>query len=263
MARTSVAAQTTEVGVLGKLDRYWEIFVGSVLAANGTLTTLEINCDPRLTALCSTYAGFPVYLTLGPTTQGLSQKPTSVSSGPDGVYREGWTERCEITSSTQGALCETTLSGLWSNQQGTTRTTYSMSEDIPASAMITAKLKVTGGVDLLSTPATTPAAKLPSHTGKLLTSTSIPVTKAHTPMAWVAGPVIGAFAGGLLIIGMAIWYLKWRTTTKSTFKDNPSGKKECKPGLRTELPGLNNLTDDHPPKLDRAELSGRTIYEAP
>jgi hypothetical protein len=100
MATTSVAAQTTEVGVLGKLDRYWEIFVGSVLAANGTLTTLEVNCDPRLTDLCSTYAGFPFYLTLGPTTQGLSQTPTSVSSGPDGVYMAGSTELCEITSST-------------------------------------------------------------------------------------------------------------------------------------------------------------------
>jgi hypothetical protein len=138
-----------------------------------------------------------------------------------------------------------------------------MNENIPASAMITAKLKVTGGIDLLSTPTPTTAAKLPSHTDKLLTSTSIPITKAHTSMAWVAGPVIGAFTGGLLIIGMAIWYLKWRTTTKSTFKDNPSGKKECKSGLRKELPVLNDLTDNPLLKLDRAELSGRAIHEVP
>jgi hypothetical protein len=65
-----------------------------------------------------------------------------------------------------------------------------------------------------------------------------------------------------LIIGIAIWYLKWRTTTKSTFKDNPSGE-VCKPKLRAELPVLNNQTDNPLPKLDRAELSGRTIHEAP
>ncbi|KAJ6019705.1 hypothetical protein N7522_001772 [Penicillium canescens] len=102
MAETSVTVQTTEVGVIDiPFGDYWKPLVGSVLATNDSLTTLEVNCHPSMTASCSTYGGLPVYLTLGPSTQErLAQIPS--------VQR--WTERCEITSSTKGALCETTVS---------------------------------------------------------------------------------------------------------------------------------------------------------
>jgi hypothetical protein len=80
--------------------------------------------------------------------------------------------------------------------------------------------------------------------------------------AWIAGPILGAFSGVSLIIGMFIWHIKGKRSTR-TIENVQAGslvmlqdKPPSLPEYKAELPA-HDLK-----RPDPVELPGDGIYEA-
>ncbi|KAJ5461615.1 uncharacterized protein N7458_003167 [Penicillium daleae] len=266
-----VAAQTTEVGVLQPVKDFWNPFVGSVVATNGSLTTIEVNCLASSATSCPTYVALPYYLTIGPSTQGLYGWTTALPYTESSVvyYAKSMTQQCEITSITQGASCKTTESEFWSGGDTTTRSSWAITSSTPADRLTMATLTVNGGLQLLQSPISSPIPTMITttthggQTNSLPTAATMMSQEESSSKAWIAGPILGAFAGVSFIIGMVIWHIKRKTSTRTVENvqagplDMTQEKPPSLPEYKAELPA-HDLK-----RLDPVELPGDGIYEAP
>jgi hypothetical protein len=257
MTEENSVTQISGVAVLQTSMDYWKPLVGTVVDTDGSLTTLEVNCYPDETSSCSIYVGLPFSLTLGPSTQGRLRKPRTTSDYGK-VYALSSTERCLIISSTQGALCETTVSEFWSSKGSTSTSIYSGTDYTEAAALTVARLAVSGREVVRSSETTTSSAKESLQTRDILTSNLINGTNRRDSKAWIAGPVLGALIGVTLIFGITIWYLRWRRSLSITSDNNHHGEQHVLADKIAETQAIRNPNLDSP-----AELQGHTIHEGP
>lgn len=272
VCRKDVAAQTTEVGVLQPTKDFWNPLVGSVMATNGSLTTIEVDCQASRTTLCPSYVAFPYFLTIGPSTQELYGWTTALPYTESSVvyYAKSMTQQCEITSITQGASCKTTESEFRSGGGRTTRSSWTITASTLRDGLTMATLTITGGVQLLQSTISSPTLAMttstthPVETDSLPTAAGMKTAKESSSKAWIAGPILGAFAVVFLIIGILVWYSKRKTSTRTRIEDyqaesldKTQEKPPSLPEYKAELPA-NDLKRPEP-----VELPGGGIYEAP
>lgn len=216
---TQSQLQSTEVDILfpaldGTNLNYLE---GSVVNVNASTTTILIDCRSSATAQCSS-SGYilPQTLTAGPSFQGYYYDITSYYNRT--IYIVTGTLDCNMTSSTLGASCYSSLSNWVSSGTNSSSTVWSTTVSISSFNLKYNTLTVSSGLEKLQTTATA------ASPGQTMTSTSTPTTTTTTAStlennspskAWIAGPVIGAVVGLALVAAVAFWCVGQRRRSKA------------------------------------------------
>ncbi|KAJ5986310.1 hypothetical protein N7451_010675 [Penicillium sp. IBT 35674x] len=261
VAVANAAAQTTECGALHflfpKIDM--SLVEGSVISADSTATTIEVDCRSDFTNIC-TSSGYvlPQTFTSGPSNQGKHFDATSYFANTMWITYASLD--CDITSTSLGASCARTTSSLLSSSSSSTSTT--LSDSITLSPTLTYKtLTVMSGLEKLRTTSTgviNTITSAPTVTATSTTSTSDKSVSSSSE-AWIAGPVIGGVAGVALAAALAFWLIRRRR--KSNIGAEDIAHQEL-PGDHQppELPG-NSIPAELPGHKsdDKAELSGPNV----
>lgn len=190
---------------------------GSVMSADATATTYQIDCRSSVTKQC-TSSGYllPQTLTAGPSFQDFHYDVTSFWNST--IYIVTGTLDCNMTGSTLGASCYFSTSTWISSGTTNASSVFTTSASISSANLKYNTLAVPSGLENL--PVETAATNAsPGHTG---TSTSKPTTTAamasehpSSSKAWIAGPVIGAVAGLALATVAAFWFTSRRRNNKA------------------------------------------------
>ncbi|KAJ6114699.1 hypothetical protein N7486_000477 [Penicillium sp. IBT 16267x] len=231
IAITSAAAQTTEIGVIDYLltDVIMSHLKGSVISADSTATTVEVDCRSEFTHLCtSSIYILPQTFTSGPSIQGISFDVTSYIAST--ILIASARAKCDITSTSLGASCVRATS-LWYSS-GSSSNSSRVSGPVTLSPTLTYKtLAVVSGLEKLRTTSTagsnaSPGATATTTSAPTATATSTtPTSEKYTSSsskAWIAGPVIGVVAGVALAAALAFWLIQRRRKSNADAGGIPS-----------------------------------------
>ncbi|KAJ5913741.1 hypothetical protein N7504_002624 [Penicillium tannophilum] len=219
----STATSTTTIHLMERLiTENMTLLEGSVISADATATTLELDCQSSAYSICTSSGMlWPQTVTVGPSIQGMNFDITTYYGST--LWIVSGNASCKVTNSSMGADCVISTSSWYS--AGTTVNSSSVDGATitldPTLAFAT--IPVVSGLEKLAATTTTDAS--PASTA---TATSAPNTAAATATntspasssssssssnAWIAGPVVGAIAGVALVGALAFWY--FRRTRKS------------------------------------------------
>ncbi|CAI7631452.1 unnamed protein product [Penicillium glandicola] len=229
----AATSQSTEVAILfpGLNEMDLNNVEGSVVSADATATTIQIDCRSSATNIC-TSSGYllPQTLTAGPSFQDFHYDVTSFWNST--IFIVTGTLDCNMTGSTLGASCYFSTSTWVSSGTETKSSIYTTTASISSLNLKYNTLAVLSGLDNLPTETAATNAS-PGLTG---TSTSTPTATAATTSehhssskAWIAGPVIGAVAGLALITAALFWFVSRRRkeeTTESVYWSPTKGTPE-------------------------------------
>ncbi|CAI7606704.1 unnamed protein product [Penicillium pancosmium] len=207
-------AQTTDVDILfpGLHDMNMNDVEGSVVSADASTTTIQIDCRSSATNQC-TSSGYllPQTLTVGPSFQDFHYDVTSFWNKT--IFIVTGTLDCNVTGSTLGASCYFSTSTWISSGTNSKSSVFATTASISSFNLKYNTLAVSSGLENLPI-ATTATNASPGHTR---TSTSTPTTTAamasehhSSSEAWIAGPVVGAVAGLALAAAAAFWFVSRR-----------------------------------------------------
>ncbi|CAI7623118.1 unnamed protein product [Penicillium crustosum] len=217
LVAAATTPQSTNVDILFPAlhDMDFNNVEGSVMSADATATTYQIDCRSSATKQC-TSSGYllPQTLTVGPSFQNFHYDVTSFWNKT--IFIVTGTLDCNMTGSTLGASCYFSTSTWVSSGTTNTSSVFTTSASISSANLKYNTLAVPSGLENL--PVETAATNAsPGHTG---TSTSKPTTTAATTSehhssskAWIAGPVIGAVAGLALATVAGFWFISRRQGT--------------------------------------------------
>lgn len=262
MVEAATTVQSTEVNILhpGLYGMNMKDLEGSVVSADVTATTIQIDCRSSVSKQCLS-AGYilPQTLTSGPSLQEFHYDVTSFYNST--IYIITGTLDCNVTGSTLGASCYFSTSTWISSGMNATSSAWSTATSISSFNLKYNTLTVSSGLEKLSTEAAATSAS-PGHTG---TSTSTPTTTAApTPEnhssseAWIAGPVIGAVAGLALAAAAAFWCAsRRRKTNEDTMYWNPTEGTPAVSEHQAHMPARNTRAQELSAKTELAELSAQ------
>ncbi|KAE8155099.1 hypothetical protein BDV25DRAFT_135142 [Aspergillus avenaceus] len=206
-------------------------YVASIVDVNWDRndTTLVVQC-PR-TALGECKVAGPLSITNGPSTFvaafDYTGTVTTAQESSTAYYIVHAATNCDITASVSIASCLFSGSQYLTADGTATTQTFTGSTQLGASQITSQAIRITGGIEKLVSPTLTP------------TSTSTPEpTSSSSSKAWIAGPVIGAVAGVIIIFGGVYWMLRRRkyqaAATDAPAIDNLATEFEDR---KPELPG--------------------------
>lgn len=262
MVATATVVQSTEVSILfpGLHGMNMNDLEGSVVSADVTATTIQIDCRSSVTNQCHS-SGYilPQTLTGGPSFQEFHYDVTSFYNST--IYIITGTLDCNMTGSTLGASCYFSTSTWISSGMNATSSAWSTATSISSFNLKYNTLTVSSGLEKLPTKTAATNAS-PGHTG---TSTSTPTTTAATTPehhssseAWIAGPVIGAVAGLALAAAAAFWYVsRRRKTNADPVYWNPTEGKPEGSEHQAYMPVQNTQAEELPATSAPAELSAQ------
>ncbi|KAJ5984726.1 hypothetical protein N7481_006825 [Penicillium waksmanii] len=253
-------AQSTNVNILfpGLHGMNMNDVEGSVVSADATATTIQIDCRSSATSQC-TSSGYllPQTLTAGPSFQDFHYDVTSFWNKT--IYIVTGTLDCNVTGSTLGASCYFSTSTWISSGTNSNSSVFATTASISSFNLKYNTLAVSSGLENLPT-ATAATNASPGHTG---TSTSTPTTTtAMTPEhhssseAWIAGPVVGAVAGLALAAAAVFWFVSRRRKSNAdpVYWNTTEGAPEISEH-QAYLPAQNAQIGELPAKSVPAELS--------
>lgn len=219
----SNATSTTTIHLMERLiTENMTLLEGSVISADATATTLELDCQPSAYSICTSSGMlWPQTVTVGPSLQGMNFDITTYYGST--LWIVSGSASCVVTNSSMGADCVLTTSSWYSAGTTINSSTVDGVTVTVGPTLAFATIPVVSGLDKLA-PATTTDAS-PASTA---TATSAPNTASATAAnnassassspsssnAWIAGPVVGAIAGIALVGALAFWY--FRRTRKNT-----------------------------------------------
>ncbi|GLI82213.1 hypothetical protein PoHVEF18_010622 [Penicillium ochrochloron] len=262
MVAAATAVQTTEVNILfpGLYGMNMNDLEGSVVSADVTATTIQIDCRSSVTNQCLS-SGYilPQTLTGGPSIQEFHYDVTSFYNST--IYIITGTLNCNVTGSTLGASCYFSTSTWISSGMNATSSAWSTATSISSFNLKYNTLTVSSGLENLPTKTAATNAS-PGHTE---TSTSTPTTTAATipehhssSEAWIAGPVIGAVAGLALAAAAAFWYVsRRRKTNVDPVYWNPTEETPEVSEHQAYMPVQNTQAKELPATSALAELSAQ------
>ncbi|KAJ9486486.1 hypothetical protein VN97_g6842 [Penicillium thymicola] len=211
---------------------------GSVMTADTTATTYQIDCRSSATKQC-TSSGYllPQTLTAGPSFQDFHYDVTSFWNST--IFIVTGTLDCNMTGSTLGASCYFSTSTWISSGTKNTSSVFTTSATISSANFKYNTLAVPSGLENL--PVETAATNAsPGHTGPSISkpTTTAAMASEHpsSSKAWIAGPVIGAVAGLALATVAAFWFISRRRNNKAD------------PGYRNPTEGTSEASE-HPTYL--------------
>ncbi|KAJ5193759.1 hypothetical protein N7472_006225 [Penicillium cf. griseofulvum] len=233
---------------------------GSVVGADATATTIQIDCRSSATNQC-TSSGYllPQTLTAGPSFQDFHYDITSFWNST--IFIVTGTLDCNMTKSTLGASCYFSTSTWVSSGTKNTSSVFATTASISSMNLKYNTLAVPSGLENL--PAETAATSAsPGHTG---TSTSTPTTTPATTSehhssskAWIAGPVVGAVAALALATAVVFWLVSRRNKSNADpVHWNPTEGTSEVSEYPACLPVQNAQVGELPAKREPAELSGQ------
>ncbi|PWY87394.1 hypothetical protein BO70DRAFT_193728 [Aspergillus heteromorphus CBS 117.55] len=233
-----------------------EYLGGSVVSVDWehNATTLALNCLTSALANCSLAS--PATITNGPSTFASTLTYTSTitpdrsDASVDGYILATEYVYCNITSSTESALCYITETAWASIDSTTTTITTSVTSHLDSSYITYVPVPVTGGVEkLIATPNATATSSSPG-----ITATNTPsIWISHSSKGWI-GIVVGCVVGVALIAGGLYWLARRRnrraTGTASDDGDNAAGALSTK----AELPNTGMSKTELAAGSTKAEL---------
>lgn len=266
MVAATTTAQSTEVNIIfPALDKMnMDNLEGSVVSADATATTIEIDCRSSVTNVCLS-SGYllPQTLTAGPSFQDFYYDVTSYYNHT--IYIVTGNMDCNMTGSTLGASCYFSTSTWISSGLNATSSAYSTAVSIPSFNLKYNTLTVSSGLENLPTQ-TAATNAFPGHTGtSTSTPTSTPTTTAattpeHNPSskAWIAGPVIGAVVGLALAFAAVFWCVRRRRKSDTYHAyGNPTGGTPEASEHHAYIPEHNTQVEELPTKSAPSELSAQ------
>ncbi|KAJ5373601.1 hypothetical protein N7517_005607 [Penicillium concentricum] len=235
---------------------------GSVISADATATTIQIDCRSSATNQCTSSAYIlPQTLTAGPSFQDYHYDITSFWNST--IFIVTGTLDCNMTQSTLGASCYFSTSTWISSGTKNYSSAYTMTASISSMNLKYNTLAVPSGLENLPTETAATNAS-PGHTG---TSTSAPTKTAVTTSehqsspsskAWIAGPVVGVVAGLALVAAVVFWLVSRRRKSKTDpVQWNPIEGTSKVSEYPVCLPAQNSQVGELPAKSVPAELSSR------
>ncbi|KAJ5537103.1 hypothetical protein N7513_010289 [Penicillium frequentans] len=218
----STATSTTTIHLMERLiTENMTLLEGSVISADATATTLELDCQSSAYSICTSSGMlWPQTVTVGPSIQGMNFDITTYYGST--LWIVSGNASCVVTNSSMGADCVITTSSWYS--AGTTVNSSSVD-----GASITleptlafATIPVVSGLEKLAATTTTDASpastatatSAPNTAAATATNSSTASSSSSSSNAWIAGPVVGAIAGIALVGALAFWY--FRRTRKNT-----------------------------------------------
>lgn len=237
---------------------------GSVVNVDASTTTILIDCRSSATAQCSS-SGYilPQTLTAGPSFQDYYYDVTSYYNRT--IYIVTGSLDCNMTSSTLGASCYTSMSNWVSSGTNSNSTAWSTTVSISSFNLKYNTLTVSSGLEKLQATATAATNASP---GQTMTSTSTPTTTTASTLAnnssskaWIAGPVIGAVVGLALVAAVAFWCVGKRRRSKADPVGwNPTEGRSEVSGHQVFLPVQNVQPSEISAKGEISELSTQNNY---
>ncbi|KAJ5993318.1 hypothetical protein N7451_009042 [Penicillium sp. IBT 35674x] len=271
----STAISTTTIHLMERLiTENMTLLEGSVISADATATTLELDCQSSAYSICTSSGMlWPQTVTVGPSVQGMNFDITTYYGST--LWIVSGSASCAVTNSSMGADCVITTSSWYS--AGTTVNSSSVDGATitlePTLAFAT--IPVVSGLEKLAATTTTDASPASTATATsapntaAATTTKIPHGSSSTSSsnAWIAGPVVGAIAGIALIGALAFWYFR---RTRRSNGDAEGANSAGAAGTadwnrRRELPGTYEppeLQSNAPPSELHADAT-KTNVELP
>ncbi|KAJ6096071.1 hypothetical protein N7486_006817 [Penicillium sp. IBT 16267x] len=233
----SVATSTTTIQLMERLiTENMTLLEGSVISADATATTLELDCKASASSICTSSGMLlPQTVTVGPSIQGMNFDITTYWGST--LWIVSGRASCVVTNTSMGADCVLTTSSWYSagttvNSSSVDGTTVTVS---PTLAFAT--IPVVSGLNKLAAATTTDAspASAATTTSAPNTGTATATSRSSTfpsssssSNAWIAGPVVGAIAGIAFVGALAFWYFRrTRKNTGDAEGANSAGAKEA------------------------------------
>ncbi|KAH8705481.1 hypothetical protein BGW36DRAFT_353887 [Talaromyces proteolyticus] len=256
------ATQSVEVDILfpGLNEENLHYLEGSVINADTSATTIQIDCRSSVTELCvSSGYVLPQTLTNAPSSQAIYYDITSFFNRT--IYIVTGALDCNITSSTEGASCFASTSTWYSSGLKSNSSAWSTGVTISSDNLKYNTLTVASGLEKLRTTTTSALpgqtmAATSSPTAAAATNTSIPSSEhSSSSKAWIAGPVVGGVVGLGLVAAVLFWYISRRhKKTADPAELYPEEEKSEVPGHDANLPVAN---------AHAGELAAKRLSELP
>jgi hypothetical protein len=211
----SAATSTTTIHLMERLiTENMTLLEGSVISADATATTLELDCKASASSICTSSGMlWPQTVTVGPSVQGMNFDITTYWGST--LWIVSASASCVVTNTSMGAECVLSTSSWYS--AGTTINSSSVDGTTVTAepTLAFATIPVVSGLDKLATATTTDASPASAatttsapNTGTATATNNPSTSSSSSDNAWIAGPVVGALAGITLIGALAFWYFR-------------------------------------------------------